>query len=149
MLKQIKRHLKDNSADVYIQMLICTTIMLLASVIIISVASSVNDKLWLDEQMTDIVHIIETTGRAESERITEIEDSIVARFGGGSVSYVGDFLDKDEKTIQLNNTISVQYHHDYYVAVNIAAFKVGTPINISKSATSNVYFKVENTQIDP
>ena len=40
------------------------------------------------------------------------------------------------------------YHCDEYVAVSIAAFPISTEINLSKAATSNVYYKLEDTNID-
>lgn len=149
MLTKIKTHLKDNNGDVYIQMLICTTVMLLISVIIISVASSINTKLWLDEQLTDIVRTVENTGCTQSEAIQQIADSITSKLGG-EVTFSGPFIDgdKDKGLVQLNDTVYVNYHCDEYTAVNIAMFPIKTEIDLTKAATSNVYFKLEETQID-
>lgn len=150
MFQIIHNHLKDNhKGDIYIEMLICTTIMLLVSVIIISVASSVNTKLWLDEQLSDIVRQVENSGSTKTEAIAEIEARITDSLGG-AVTYHGTFINDDPDTglIQLNDTVYVHYHCDEYVAVSIAAFPISTPINITKAATSNVYYKLEDTEID-
>lgn len=150
MFQRLKNHLKDNHrGDIYIEMLICTTIMLLVSVIIISVASSINTKLWLDEQLNDIVRQVENSGSTQTDAIEVIEKRITDRLGG-EVTYYGTFIDNDPEKgcVQLNNTVYVYYHCDKYVAVSIAAFPIETEINITKAATSNVYYKLEDTQID-
>lgn len=150
MFQKIKNHLKDNHrGDMYIEMLICTTIMLLVSVIIISVASSVNTKLWLDEQLNDIVRQVENSGSTKTEAIAQIEKHITDKLGG-YVTYYGTFIDDDpdKGLVQLNNTVYVYYHCDKYTAVSIAAFPIETQINIFKAATSNVYYKLEDTEID-
>ncbi len=149
MFQRLKQHLSDNNGDVYIQMLICTTIMLLISVIIISVASSINTKLWLDEQLNDIVRIVENTGCTKSDGIAEIEQAIKDRLGG-SITYDGTFIrgDSAKGLVQLNDVVYVVYHHDNYVAVDILLFPIATEINIAKPATSNVYYKLEDTLID-
>ena len=150
MFQILKQHLKDNhKGDMYIEMLICTTIMLLVSVVIISVASSVNTKLWLDEQLSDIVRQVENTGCTQTEAIEKIEKQITDKLGG-TITYHGTFINDDPDTglVQLNDTIYVYYHCDEYVAVSIAAFPISTEINISKAATSNVYYKLEDTNID-
>lgn len=150
MFQRLKNHLKDNhKGDIYIEMLICTTIMLLVSVIIISVASSVNTKLWLDEQLNDIVRQVENSGCTQTEAIEEIEAKIINKLGG-TITYHGTFIndDPDEGLVQLNDTVYVYYHCDKYTAVSIAAFPISTPINIYKAATSNVYYKLEDTNID-
>ncbi len=144
MYKKIKQHVKQNNGDVYIQMLLCTTVLLLISVIIISVASSINTKLWLDEQLNDIVRLVETTGRTESAAISAIEDSITDRLGG-QITYHGEFIAGAEGgRVQLNDTVYVNYYCDQYVAVNIAFFPISTEINLTKAATSNVYYKTSN-----
>lgn len=147
MLQKLKKHLCDNnSGDIYIEMLICTTIMLLVSVIIISVASSINTKLWLDEQLDDIVRIVENTGCVYGESIENIEKAIQEKLGG-DVYFVGTFINdnKDGKgLVQLNETVYVIYHCDKYTAVSIAGFDIQTEINISKAATSNVYYKLSD-----
>lgn len=149
MLKKLKQHLHGNTGDIYIQMLLCTTIMLIVSVIIISIASSVNTKLWLDEQLGDIVRLVESSGCTETPAIEAIEKNITDRLGG-EITYVGPFInnDPDAGMVQLNDTVHLVYHCDEYVAVNIAMFPISTEINISKAATSNVYYKLEDTLID-
>lgn len=150
MFQSITKHLKDNHrGDIYIEMLICTTIMLLVSVIIISVASSINTKLWLDEQLSDIVRQVENSGCTETPSIHAIEKRITDKLGG-YVTYYGTFIndDPDAGLVQLNDTVYVYYHCDKYVAVSIAAFPIETPINVTKAATSNVYYKLEDTNID-
>ena len=147
MLQNIKRHLKENNGDMYIQMLICTTVMLLISVIIISVASSINTKLWLDEQLGDIVKIVENTGCVKSDEILNIEKAITDKLGG-EIYFVGEFLDTGDGTIQLNDKVEVHYHCDNYEVVSLLAFPISTEINLVKTATSNVYFKTDNPQID-
>jgi hypothetical protein len=143
----MKRHLKDNNGDMYIQMLICTTIMLLISVIIISCASAINTKLWLDEQLGDIVKIVENTGCVKSPEIENISKAITDKLGG-DIYFVGDFLDVGDGTVQLNNKVELHYHCDNYEVISLLAFPISTEINLVKTATSNVYFKVDNPQID-
>lgn len=147
MFKKLIQHIGDNRADIYIQMLICTTIMLIVSVIIISCASAINTKLWLDEQLGDIVKIVENTGCTKSAEIDNITKAIVDKLGG-EISFDGEFLDAQEGTIQLNHKVDLHYHCDNYEAVRLIAFPISTEINITKTATSNVYFKVDNPQID-
>ncbi len=147
MLQKIKQHLKENNGDMYIQMLICTTIMLLISVIIISCASAINTKLWLDEQLGDIVKIVENTGCVKSPEIENISKAITDKLGG-DVYFVGDFLDVGDGTVQLNDKVELHYHCDNYEVISLLAFPISTEINLVKTATSNVYFKVDNPQID-
>lgn len=150
MFKRLKDHLRDNSGDVYIQMLICTLILLLISVIIISVASSINTKLWLEEQLNDIVRVVENNGSTETPAGEAIEQAIIDRLGG-TITYEGRFINDNNDNkglVQLNDTVMVKYHCDKYTALKIIGIEISTPVNISKPATSNVYYKLEETLID-
>lgn len=146
-MNRIRKLFKNNKADMYIEMLLCTTVMLIISVIIISMASSVNRKMWLDDQLNDIVKIVENTGCTKSDAITTIENNIKGKFGG-QVTYVGDFLNESNGTVQLGDTVYVVFQADKYTALNVSLFEISTPINLSKAATSNVYYKTSATQID-
>ncbi len=146
-MNRIKRLFKNNKADMYIEMLICTTVMLIISVIVITMASSVNRKMWLDDQLSDIVKIVENTGCTKSDAITNIENNIKSKFGG-NITYVGKFLNEDTGTIQLGDTVYVVFTSDKYTALNVSLFEISTPVNLQKAATSNVYYKVSATQID-
>ena len=145
----LKQHLHGNNGDVYIEMLICTTVMLLISVIIIGVASSINTKLWLDEQLNDIVKLVETTGCTQSQAISNIENAIIEKLGG-EITYEGNLINVKNKNgqmqegcVQLNETITIRYYCSEFKAVNIAPFPISTEINLTKAATSNVYFKID------
>lgn len=151
MFKRLREHLRDNKGDVYIQMLICTLTLLLVSVIIISIASSINSKMWLEEQLNDLVRVVENTGCTTTEAGTNIENVIKAKFGG-TFTYEGQFINNnsDHKgRIQLNDSVVITYHCDEYVALRILGVDISSPINLQKLATSNVYYKTEDTRIDP
>ena len=158
MFNTLRQHLKSHKGDVYIQMLICTTVLLVVSVIIISVASSINSKLWLDEQLNDIVKIVERTGDCQAPGIEDIEQAIIKKFGG-EITYEGEFIDDriantqygyfaEDQKVQLNTTITVHYYSEEYRLLTVAVFPIATEINIEKKATSNVFFKDQGVSND-
>lgn len=149
MLTTIRNHLRDNHGDVYIQMIICLTVLLLVSVVVFTVASSLSKKLWLDERMNDISKIVDSTGTTKNEAISDIELSITNRFGG-HVRYETNFLDDDPEKglVQLNEKVKIIYHNDKYTVMSIFGNDISTEINIYKTAVSSVYYKTNNDLID-
>ena len=148
-----RKLLANNIGDVYIQMLICTTIMLLVSVVIMTVASSLNAKMWLDEKLDDIAKNISVSGSIDTTTIHNLEEDITRRFGGTitySLKHRDDEIDSetlsherlftDENRVQLNDQIIVYYYSDKYTAINIAEIKIETPISLSKMAISQVFY---------
>lgn len=143
-MRQIKHHLRDNKADEYIPALICTTIMLIISAIVICVVSTVNTRLWLDEKLDDISEIIETTGWLDSESLIAIEDKIENRLGG-TVSFTGSIIRETgaegRHYVQLNEAVTVNYYNPDFTAVSVGGFKISTDISLSKKAVSTNYIR--------
>lgn len=143
------KHLKDHRGDVYIQMLICIVLLLIISVVIFTIASSVIEKMWLDEKVDDISKLVAASGCIHSDEITEIEQLVKQQYGGEFV-YTGKYIDDDPVAglVQLNDQITVTYQSSEYVFLEVGAFKLSSPIRISRQAVSGVYYKLEDTVID-
>lgn len=149
MLTRIRNHLQDNHGDVYIQMMICLTVFLLVSVVVFTVASSLNTKLWLDERLNDISKIVDATGTTKSDAILALEQSITDRLGG-RVTYEANFLNDDPNAglVQLNEKVKIVYTNDKYTVMSVFGQEIATEVYVYKTAVSSVYYKTNNDLID-
>lgn len=149
MLNAIRAHLQTHRGDVYIPMLICLMLFLFITVIVFSIATSVTNKLWLDEKLTELEQTVSATGCVKGETLSAIEKEITDRFGG-TITYKANFVDDDETKglVQLNERVVIQYQSDKYVACSIAGFEVATNIDLEKIAVSCVYYKTNDSAID-
>lgn len=145
---RLKKHLRNHSGDMYIQMLICMLVFLITSVIVFTLASSMTDKLWLDEKLEDIANLVSSTGRVDTESVQRVSKQITDRFGG-EIYFEGTFLDEDKTRVQLNDQVYVCYHHDEYTIMSIFGVDISTEINLSNMAISGVYFKTTDPLVDP
>ena len=137
----IKQHLKDNKGDSYIEMMICSVILLLMAVIFFSVSTSVVDKLKIDQKMDDIASMVSATGTTKSEALTELENDLIDAYGG-EISYDATYIGSSTYgRVQLNDVVIITYHVDKYTSLLLSEFEISTPINISRSAISEVYWK--------
>lgn len=146
---RIKNHLKDNRGDIYIQMLVCTMILLLVSIIIFTLITSVSNKMWLDNKLDYITKTVATTGSTKGSLLSEVINEITDRFGG-TISFVADYIDEDEEKarVQLDAPIEICYHNDEYVALNIFGIKVSTVIDLHRTTISSVYYKITENPLD-
>lgn len=152
MFKLLKRHLKDKTGSEYIEMLICMMSLLVVAVILFSACTTLVQKLWLDEKMSDIAKLVNSSGTTKSEAITELENAIKNKFGGGEITYETNYLNDDanEAKVQLGNVVVIKYDKDNYDAISVGnIFNISSQIHLSKTAVSDVYYKPVNEMIDP
>ena len=151
MVKTLKKHLKCNKGSAYIEAIICMMSLLIVAVILFSVCTSLMQKMWLDEKLTDIAKLINTSGTVKSSAITSIEDAIKDKFGGGTITYHANFLNDDESSglVQLGEVVVISYDRPGYNAFSVGVMSVGTDIHLEKTAISDVYYKPVNEMIDP
>lgn len=140
---------KNRKGEVYIPLMIALFVLSVAMVTAVSVGSSMNNKMWLDEKLDDIGKIVASTGCIRSDEITAITEEITGRFGG-TLDFEGDFLD-DDKTVgkvQLNDVVYVTYKSDQYIAIQVGDWKIYTPVDMRTMAVSNVYWKPISGMVD-
>lgn len=141
--KNIKSYLKDNYAEEYIPALLSITMILIVSAIVISVASSINTRIRLDEKLDDISRLVEQTGYLDSDAIIELENQIKNQFGG-EVTFYGEMVYDSQKGghfVQHNKIVAISYTNDDYSAVSLGSFQIKTDISLSKTAVGTNYIR--------
>lgn len=151
MKKTIQNHLKSNKGSAYIETVVCLMSLLIVAVILFSASSTLMQKMWLDEKLSDISRLVNSSGTVKSDAITSVENAIKSKFGGGEFTYYANFIDDDADRglVQLGEVVVISYDNPNYNAFSVGSFVIDTDIHLQKTAVSDVYYKPVNEMVDP
>ena len=147
MIKKIRNHVKNNSGDTYISLLICLIVAIPAIVFIFQASSAMTQKMWLDDRMNDITSVIAITGDVSCAEVDAIEADIIDKMGGSftysSSAWVDSLKSPDaDGRVQLGGIVNVTYTNAQYPVIKIADDLIlHIDINLTRQSISEKYFK--------
>lgn len=144
MIKRIKDHLKDNSGDLYFQMMICLIAVVALLALSFNIVTATTQKVWLDDKLNDITRIVAVEGDTTTVAVDRVIEEIETRMGG-EITFEcpdpSDWFDESEGEVQLNGIVNVNYFNDNYVVVRILNIDIPITIDLTKIAISERYYK--------